>query len=607
MGDGGLGANWTAAGGNGLTEGAANKALDGHLDYSEVREALERIISSDAFRTSPQLIEFLRYVVNAALRGEGHRVKAYTIGIDVLGRPGDFDPQLDPIVRVEATRLRHAIDRYYAGPGADDTIGIEVPRGTYVPVFSRRKPKVDNREVQVGRLWRKPNRYVLGAAAFILLVVAMPAVTLVDWRNMLTIVDGTAPFARIFQAKRPSQLVGNGMPALEIEEFESIGTPSPSSISPAELRNKLQEVFSRFDAINISAISPGDTRSYQDQATRHNGSAEYRLAATIRYGQNRSDRISFRLTDLSTNTLVWSKTSSQFALSRNNVSFETKIAAEIGGTLLQPFGVIRARERLKGQQGVRQDPRYVCILKTFDAFRSFNAAQHIKARNCLERLTADDATFPTGLPYLAALYNREYLFGLGARPGTTPPLDRGLSVARRGVELAPSSARAFRSLFVILFNRKDIAAAFAAGDRAIALNPYDPTIVSEYGGRLVLNGEIERGLDMMRRAATEGPVRPSWHHYFMFLGSYFAGNLADATFHAEQLPKTYPLAFLARLLATAAAKDTIGARANYEKLSEMQPEFRKNPRVWLEKFFTSEGLVDKIISEFAAAGLVKNS
>src|SRR4029079_11176444 len=83
----------------------------------EIRAALQRMTGSDVFSRSPQLGAFLRFVVEAVLHGKADRIKAYPIGIEVLRRDPKFDPPLDPIVRVEATRLRRAIERYYAGPG----------------------------------------------------------------------------------------------------------------------------------------------------------------------------------------------------------------------------------------------------------------------------------------------------------------------------------------------------------------------------------------------------------------------------------------------------------------------------------------------------------
>src|SRR5262245_17917211 len=105
----------------------------------EIRAALDHILFSEVFRRSPQLGAFLSFVTEAVLHGKGDRIKAYTIGIEVLRRDPTFDPQVDPIVRVEATRLRRAIERYYAGPGHDDSIIIDLPRGSYVPTFRRRE------------------------------------------------------------------------------------------------------------------------------------------------------------------------------------------------------------------------------------------------------------------------------------------------------------------------------------------------------------------------------------------------------------------------------------------------------------------------------------
>src|ERR1043166_4357950 len=112
----------------------------------EIRAALQRMIVSDVCSRSPQLGAFLRFVVEAVLQGKADRIKAYTIGVEVLRRDTNFDPQLDPIVRVEATRLRRALERYYGGPGAGDPIIVDLPRGSYVPTFGRRERAIGLRD-----------------------------------------------------------------------------------------------------------------------------------------------------------------------------------------------------------------------------------------------------------------------------------------------------------------------------------------------------------------------------------------------------------------------------------------------------------------------------
>jgi hypothetical protein len=106
---------------------------------TEIRAALDRIVASLSFRGSPRLASFLRFVVEATLAGHADRIKGYSIAIGALGRSDTFDPQTNPIVRVEAGRLRRALERYYAGQGRHDRIVIELPCGSYVPTFGRRR------------------------------------------------------------------------------------------------------------------------------------------------------------------------------------------------------------------------------------------------------------------------------------------------------------------------------------------------------------------------------------------------------------------------------------------------------------------------------------
>jgi hypothetical protein len=106
----------------------------------EARRALGRVLESPIFRDSLRLTSFLKFVVEAALDGKSDRIKSYTIAVEALGRGPAFDPQADPIVRVEAGRLRQALARYYATTGCNDRIMIAVPRGAYVPMLHLAQP-----------------------------------------------------------------------------------------------------------------------------------------------------------------------------------------------------------------------------------------------------------------------------------------------------------------------------------------------------------------------------------------------------------------------------------------------------------------------------------
>lgn len=106
----------------------------------EVTEALRRILASDPFLRSERLTHFLNYIVDKTLQGQSGDLKEYHIGVEVCGRKDSYDTRTDPVVRVEARRLRSALDLYYANEGKEDAVRIALPKGGYVPSFFSRKP-----------------------------------------------------------------------------------------------------------------------------------------------------------------------------------------------------------------------------------------------------------------------------------------------------------------------------------------------------------------------------------------------------------------------------------------------------------------------------------
>jgi Carbohydrate family 9 binding domain-like len=104
----------------------------------EIRAALSAIIGGRQFQGANRLSSFLNYIVEETLKGNDHYLKEYVLGTEVFGRAADYDPRIDPIVRNYALRLRKKLEEYYAeNPDACDVI-ISLPKGHYVPVFSRR-------------------------------------------------------------------------------------------------------------------------------------------------------------------------------------------------------------------------------------------------------------------------------------------------------------------------------------------------------------------------------------------------------------------------------------------------------------------------------------
>jgi len=528
----------------------------GHPPPHDVRAQIQRMSASDIFATSPQLTAFLAFIVEAVLRGHGERLKGYTIGVEVLRRDVTFDPQIDPIVRVEATRLRRAIGRYYAGPGAHDPVLIDLPRGGYVPRIS--------------------------------------------WRN------GAGP-APPPAAERMVLPPGNGLPTLRVAPFVVLGTADTRAIAADTLGSRIAEAFALFDIINVMMAAPPNARAGPlavAPSAPVGMRSDYRLDGTVEYRGDQTVDLRFKLVDESDQTVIWSRLFEQ--LSGDHGEVERRVLLELCGAIVQPFGVISANDRAKRLAAHALDPRYEALIEAGDALRSFDPEAHVRARDRLEQLVESDPNFAHGITVLAFFYSREYWIDLGTRPNEAPPLDRALKAARRSIELRPQRSRGYHVLSIVLFLRAEKEAAIAAAERALALNPYDVLARAEYGGRLIYCGEIDRGMEIVREAVGLGPVLQPWSHFALFLGHYMRGDVGKARYHASQLTtETYVFGQLARALMAHLDGDDAETQRAVQAILALQPGWGVDPRREIGKLIKAPAIVDRLSADLLATGYLR--
>src|ERR1041385_219731 len=102
-----------------------------------IRQQLDRVLASTTFQQVERLKRFIGFIVTEAAAGRGDELKEYVVGVEVFGKESSFDPRMDPIVRVQARRLRARLTRYYREEGRGDEILIELPKGGYAPLFQQ--------------------------------------------------------------------------------------------------------------------------------------------------------------------------------------------------------------------------------------------------------------------------------------------------------------------------------------------------------------------------------------------------------------------------------------------------------------------------------------
>jgi serine/threonine-protein kinase len=181
---------------------------------------LERILASREFAGAERMRRFLRLVVTETLAGRPGALKEYVIGVSVFDRPSSFDPGSDPIVRVEARRLRAKLENYYRGEGRGDSILIELPKGRYSPKFEPRngvstaerpRPNViavlpfqnlggseEGRDFAEGLTWELTHR-----------LTAVPGLSVTAWNSAVQAVSGADPMAAAARLKAGAVLTGS--------------------------------------------------------------------------------------------------------------------------------------------------------------------------------------------------------------------------------------------------------------------------------------------------------------------------------------------------------------------------------------------------------------
>jgi tetratricopeptide (TPR) repeat protein len=571
------------------------------LDAADIRAALERMVASRELSSSPQLASFLRFVVEAKLAGESHHIKAYTIAVAALGRADSFDPQADPIVRVEAGRLRRALDRYYAGTGADEAIIIDLVRGSYVPVFRRRSDNGANLPVPgfLSRVMsmRLPSWLRIAAIAALCPIGLGLGALIFHWHaadhRTTPAVNPGFTEGRSTSRLRP----GSGMPVVFIQPFDAIGAPAGRSIAIDALRRRLRDALARFDEIEVVADPAPAAEPHDDAPTEPRPHGDYRLAATLEYNKDGSAGVSFRLIDQRDGTVAWARTFMNLAAAADRLAAEEDIARQVATTIAPPYGVIYARE-LARRDGKDRDPRYLCLLDALEYLRNYDPDWHPRVRACLERVIALDPGSAGSHAALANQLLREYLF----RGEGQSAVDLAISAAKRAVELAPESARAHQALMNALFARGERAAALAEGEKAAALNPYDMLALASYGMRLVSSGEIDKGMAVVKQAASLGTARPMFLDFALYLEAYLRGDDTSAAYHASLLTgDAYPLGLLARALVAAKAGERDRARQIIARLTTLHPQWRSDPRAAIARYIGAPLIVERLTGDLAAA------
>ncbi len=589
-------------------------ALDGEngLAPDEIRAELGRVLASDIFRAAPQLTAFLTYVVEQTLAGRAAELKGYTIAVEAFGRPPDFDPQTDPIVRVEAGRLRKALNLYFAAEGVSDPVRIAVPVGAYVPAFERVAPLEPPEEqapdlaetaapAESGEAAAGPSRYWLYAAC-LGLALGLAAIAFWYWggrdagRMAARLPDLASqlppPPAATPAAPRPMiqtmTPVRARLPIVSVEVAETVTDASLDDITRTFVRH-VADTMARFDDLVVVKLP--------EPLTRPGEGADYVLAISASRVGGVVEGFA-RLSAAKDGRVVWTTSGERNIDQLGDGAELREVAQRLAIRLAQPFGVLHADARQSALT-----PEAGCLFLALNLRGTMKEEDHLTARTCLEGVVARDPEFHPAWSQLALLTLDEYSSDFNARPGSA--LDRALAAAVTAVRLAPSSARAHQAMMDTLFLRGAIDDALKSGREALTRNPYDPDVMAALGARYVQLNRPQEGLPLLERAVALSSGRPPWYDFYLYLAAYLTGATKLAEAHAALInAEETPLGLIGRAMANAASGDKFALEHALQTLKQKVPLFDLDARLYLGRRGFSAEVSDRIIAAIGPGGLL---
>jgi Tfp pilus assembly protein PilF len=579
---------------------------EGHLPADAVRECLAAMLAADPLCDSPQLSAFLSFIVEEALQGRGDDLKGYSIATLALGRPESFDPQTDPIVRVQAGRLRQAMAEYHAARPREP-VRIILDKGVYVPRFERAARQED----QIADPWASGAAAGSSVSPVIPAAVDGPPPSAVPaaakrrgvWAGALAAaVIALAAGAAFWPREAPRQ-TATVPPAPSFERYApSIVVEAAAGSDNPDLQGLVQrtrDAISRFDDLVIVHDIADMVSSVTRTSPPRPGQALTLRLAGIAASEGKM-RVAARLIDQADQSVIWSREFEPIPVGPAGDGERTKIVRAVATTVAQPYGVIHAHVRNRLQAGTRKDDPFGCVVAGFDYWRINDVRTHAAARDCLMLRIRDFPTIGSMHSQLTYLHLEEFRQGYNPLPGN--PLDRALESALRAATLAPASARSQQALLAAHFARDEMESAWRAAGQAMALNPFDTEVLADVGARHVQSGAYEKGLGMLQEALELNPAPPAWAATFRALALFLLGRLDEAGAFATGLRSTeYPPAMMALVMV---ARQNFDAKAGKQALADMQrlhPGIVSNPAAYLKRLHFDDSTIGRVVWNFSIA------
>ena len=511
-----------------------------------IQQQVHRILVSPEFKATDVQKSFLKFVVETVLAERSHEIKGYTVATQVFGRGGDFNQAIDPIVSIQANKLRRALERYYLTAGRNDPVRIDMPKGTYVPTFHQ----------QNDLEWDSAQKDAPDTPGF---VGAWPTILVKPFLNL----TGDAQL-----------------------DYKGIG-----------LASELSMEITRYREIRVLLAQHRE----EGQRRASDTIARFVLDGSIQRSVS-GLKVNVSLVDVSTGLQIWGDSYTTDCGPSQAIVFQEEVANIIAGKISCEYGIIAKTLSHESKKHMASKLKtYEALLRYYQFNAHFTAESFLEAFEALQQASRKEPNCGLVWSMLARLYAVNYSLELFDQK---TPLEKAVSFAEKGVQLDPADQRTRLILAFVRLFENELSAGLAEADRALALNPNSLIFLENIGHLLTLFGDWNRGPALIRKAIEANPYYSSIVHYSLWVDWVRRRDYQQA--YNETLSFRTPFLFWDPLM-KAAASGLLGkvkeGKHAVKTLLKLKPDFAKRGRALIKHYIKFDDIFDRVLEGLKRAGL----
>ena len=520
-----------------------------------IKEEVEKICTSSEFNSKERSCQLLHYLIDETINGRGDQLKQYTIGRSVFKRDENFNPDLDPIVRIQAGRLRRSLDIYYLTEGKNDPVRISILKGSYKPVFLRHKdpdPKITTGAPVPDQEEISP--------------LTGPSISVLPFKNL------TGSSEREFFVQGFSEELTQ-----ELTHYEDF-----------------RVIYVRLNADNMEKYSKSENTGSVIEA-------DYIIEGAVREEGERI-KISATLIHTKSREQIWGEQYLRQMTAGDLIAIQEEISQQVIAAIAGEYGIIPQRlSRETRQKRTSELSVYEAMLRYYYYQSQQTPETAGDAYDALQNALTKDPDCATVLAMLASLNGNIYMLDTQVPEDA---LNRMIELSRRAVDLEPDNQLVCLVHAWTYFVLNDRDRFFGEIEKTLALNPNSPLRLGACGFFISLYGEWEKGKDLLDRAMKQNIGYPPWYYGATTL-YYYRLNKFEKAFR-EAVKYDAPALFWGPLL-RAATLGQLGNKADAEEqisdLKKLKPDFESKAQNLIGRYVKEKKLADKIVEGLQKAGL----